>query len=144
MIHKTNKGYYEIRFKWRKSIRYISMGCICKMHLNAANKYQDKINQIRQECKRTRQPLPIDLPKPEKIPSLGKIIEKHKSLTEYGESDLLSQIIIYAREHNMNQDEYLKLVELNMANYRRQVAEQEAKKAAALAKRRETLAKRPN
>ncbi len=86
----------------------------------------------------------IDLPKPEKIPSLGKIIEKHKSLTEYGESDLLSQIIIYAREHNMNQDEYLKLVDTEMANYRRQVAEQEAKKAAALAKRRETLAKRPN
>jgi hypothetical protein len=141
MLIKTHKGYLEVRFRWNGKRLYFSMGCACKTHLDAAQKYTLQIKQVREQCRLTGQPLPA-APKPERIPCLGKIIQTYKvfSQSESLPTDLFFKIAERARELNLTAEQSLKYLEQYEDNYKKLVTEKRLKATQAKARRAATIA----
>jgi hypothetical protein len=141
MIIKTHKGYLEVRFRWNGKRLYFSMGCACKTHLDAAQKYVLQIKQVRERSRLTGQPLPA-APKPERIPCLGKIIQTYRAFSQNDSlpMDLFMALIERAKQRNLTEEQSLKYLEKCETNYKKLIANKTLKLAQAKAKRAATIA----
>ena len=116
------------------------------MHLDVAQKYVQQIKQIREQCKRTRQPLPANPLKPEKVPCLGKLTQTYKEFSQSDSlpMDLFMALVERAKQRNLTEEQCLRYIEICETNYKKLIADKNLKLAQAKAKRAATIAARRN